>query len=389
MAGSSFFGSLENLCLTVQSLSCIVQLTQVVQYNLKEFTMLGVRFIKSQPTVHLMQFRAGKLVREGAGQSFFYYAPTSTLVAVPVASQDRPFILDLVTADFQSVTVQGQVTYRIGDPRRMSALMDFSLGSDGQSYVSEDPKRLGDRVAMQVEVIVQQAVQSLDLKLALRASATIARKAQQELAEQPEIAAMGLEILGVSVMAVKPTPDIARALEAESRESNLKAADDAVYSRRMSAVEKERAIRQNELDTDIAVEHKKRQIRETQMEANAALMRKENELRDEQMTADVALERQRKDFVEGQAQNSRTLAEAEAHRVGAVMQALEKADPRIVQALAAAGMQPAQLIAQAFGGIAERAERIGQLNVSPDLLQALMASGSADETVRVIRERNK
>ena len=128
------------------------------------------------------------------------------------------------------------VTYRIGDPRRMAALMDFSLAKDGRSHVSEDPQRLGDRVASQVEVIVQQAVQALELKQALRASATIARQAQQELAVQPEIAAMGLEIMGVSVMAVKPTPDIARALEGQARESNLRAADDAVYSRRMAAV---------------------------------------------------------------------------------------------------------------------------------------------------------
>jgi hypothetical protein len=98
-------------------------------------------------------------------------------------------------------------------------------------------------------------------------------------------------VLGVSIMAVKPTPDIARALEAEARESNLKAADDAVYLRRMSAVEKERAVRQNELDTDIAVEHKKRQIQETKMDARAAVMRKENELRTEQTTADVELRR--------------------------------------------------------------------------------------------------
>ena len=46
------------------------------------------------------------------------------------------------------------------------------------------------------------------------------------------------------------------------------------------------------------------------------------------------------------------LAEAEAHKVSTLMQALEKTDPRVVQALAAAGMQPGQLIAQAFGGIA-------------------------------------
>jgi hypothetical protein len=69
------------------------------------------------------------------------------------------------------------------------------------------------------------------------------------------------------------------------------------------------------------------------------------------------------------------LAEAEAYRVASVMEALEKADPRVVQSLAAVGMQPGQLIAQAFGGIAERAERIGQLNVSPELLRALMPPG--------------
>ncbi len=335
--------------------------------------MFGIRFVKAQPTMHLMQFRGGRIVRQGAGQSFCYYAPTSTLVAVPLASQDRPFMLGLSTADFQNVTVQGQVTFRVRDPRRLAALMDFSLAPDGLTHASKDPKRLGDRVAMQVEVIVQQAVQALELKQALRASALIARSVQQELAAQPEIQALGLEVLGVSVIAVKPTPDMARALEAEARESNLKAADDAVSVRRMAGVENERAIRQNELDTEIAVEQKKRQIRETQMEAKAMVMRKENDLREEQMTADVALEGRRRDLVDVQARNGRTLADAEAHRVAAVMRALESADPRTVQALAAAGMQPGQLIAQAFGGIAERAERIGQFSMSPELLQSLLA----------------
>jgi hypothetical protein len=351
--------------------------------------MFGIRYIKTQPTTHLLQFRGGKLAREGAGLSFFYYAPATTLVAVPVASHDRPFILELVTSHFQSVTVQGQVTYRIRDPQRTAAMMDFSLLPDGKTYASEDPSRLGDRVVQQAEVIVQQAVQALDLKQALRASALIARTAQRELGLQPEVEALGLEILGVSILSVKPTPDIARALEAEARESNLQAADDAVYSRRMSAVEKERAIRQNELDTEIAVEHKKRQISETKLEAKAAMMRRENELRAEQMASDVALEDKRKAFVAGQAANSRTLAEAEAHRVSSVMQALQQADPRIVQALAAAGMQPAQLIAQAFGGLAENAARIGQLNLSPDLRQMSQGVWQAEDQPRSQRERGR
>jgi regulator of protease activity HflC (stomatin/prohibitin superfamily) len=144
--------------------------------------MFGIRFVKAQPTVHLLQFSGGRILREGTGQSFYYFAPTSTLVAVPVASQDRGFMLELTTADFQSVTVQGQVTYRVADPRRIAAMMDFSLGKDGHSYVSDDPRRLGDRLALQVEVIVQRAVQALELKQALRASALIARTAQSELA---------------------------------------------------------------------------------------------------------------------------------------------------------------------------------------------------------------
>lgn len=338
--------------------------------------MFGIRFIKTQPTTHLMQFRRGRLVREGAGLAMFYYAPTSTLVAVPVGSQDCGFMLELVTADFQAVTVQGQLTYRVNAPQRTAALMDFSLAADGHTYLSEDPQRLRERVVMQAQVIVQQAVQALPLQDALKASATIARDVQRQLAGQAEIEALGLEILGVSVGAVRPTPDIARALEAQAREANLKAADEAIYQRRMSAVQNERSIRQNELDTEVAVEEKKREIQASRMEAKAALLRRENELRNEQMGADIELETQRKSLVAGQADNARALAEAEAHRVRSVMAALQATDPRIVQALASSGMQPGQLIAQAFSGIAEKAERIGQLNVSPELLQTLMGSAA-------------
>jgi hypothetical protein len=336
--------------------------------------MFGIRFIKSQPTVHLMQFKKGRVVRGGAGQSFYYYAPTSTVVAVPIASADHPFMLTLVTADFQSVTVQGQVTYRVSDPKLTASLMDFSLAPSGKGYASEDPSRLGDRVGTQAEVIIQQKIQALPLKAALLSSAELATHTEAVLRGHREISALGLEVLGVSIVGVKPTPDIARALEAESREANLKAADDAIYLRRMAAVENERAIRENELDTEVAVEHKQRQIEETKLEAKAAFARKQNALRTEQMAADITLEEKRKEFVAGQAANSKTLAEAEAHRMHAMMQALQAADPKIVQALASVGMNPGQLIAQAFGGIADKADKIGQFNMSSELLQSLMGA---------------
>jgi hypothetical protein len=86
-----------------------------------------------------------------------------------------------------------------------------------------------------------------------------------QLSAHPEVVALGLEVLGVSVLAIKPTPETARALEAEARETILRTADEAIFSLGNAAVDQERAIREIELDTEDAVELKKRLIRETQM----------------------------------------------------------------------------------------------------------------------------
>jgi hypothetical protein len=157
----------------------------------------------------------------------------------------------------------------------------------------------------------------------------------------------------------------------------LGAADEAIYERRKSAVENERTIKQSELDTEIAVEEKKRSIREAQMDAEASVVARKNELRKAGMEADIALEDRRQAFVKINSENTRTLAEAEAHRVAAVLKSFESTDPRIINAIAAIRMQPGQLIAQAFGQMAENAGGIGQLNISPDLLQSLLHSEPA------------
>lgn len=338
--------------------------------------MFGIRYIKTDSTTYLMQMKHGRVVREGTGQSFFYYAPASSLVAVPIGSQIVPYIFELTTADFQSVTVQGNLSYRIISPQQTASMLNFTLQPNGKRYVSEDPMNLRTRVENVIEVLVQQAVSGETIRTVLQGAERMALQIEATLKTQPDIVALGLEILSFSVAAIKPMPETARALEAAVREQILKAADDAVYARRNAAVENERAIKESELDTEVAVEQKQRTIRETQMEANAAIQRKQAALRAEAMENDISLEARRQEFVSLEAENTRTTAEAEAHRLGAVMQALQDADPRIVQALAASGMAPAQLIAQAFGGIADKAERIGQLNMSPELLQSLLAGNS-------------
>jgi hypothetical protein len=334
--------------------------------------MFGLRFIKTEPTTYVMQFRKGQVVREGTGLAFFYYAPTTSLVAVPVASAEAPFIFEETTADFQTVTLQGQVTYRVADPKRLAALMNFTLDPSGRRHVAEDPQKLPQRVIHVVNVLARAELQRLKLREAIRASDAVVQTVRQALGASPEISQLGLEILGLAILAIKPTPETARALEAETREHLLREADEAIYARRNAAVEQERAIKENELNTEIAVENKKRQIREAQMDAERAVQEKRHQLAQADMAAQVLLEDQRKALVALTAGNARAEADSRAYGLATIMQALSAVDARVLQALTNVGMQPEQLIAAAFQELAGRAERIGQLNISPELLRELL-----------------
>ena len=334
--------------------------------------MIGIKFIKVQPTTYLLQYRGGNIVREGLGLSFFYYGPTTSLVAVPVASTDTPFIFQETTADFQAVTIQGQVTYRISEPKRLAALLNYTLEKDGDTYVSEDPEKLPERVIHVINVIARAELQKLPLREAIRASDTLVQAVKARLVAAEEITSLGLEVLGLSILAIKPTPETARALEAETREQLFREADEAVYARRNSAVEQERAIKENELNTEIAVENKKRQIRETQMEAERTVQEKKHLVLKEALEANIGMEDRRKSLVALAAENAKAEADARAYGVSSTMKALGSADAKILQALATTGMKPEQLIAFAFQELAGRADKIGQLNISPDLLRELL-----------------
>jgi hypothetical protein len=61
----------------------------------------------------------------------------------------------------------------------------------------------------------------------------------------------GVEVLSVYFVAVKPTLEAIKALKADYRNTLLRKADRAVYTRRAAAVNKERKINENELNTEI------------------------------------------------------------------------------------------------------------------------------------------
>jgi len=315
--------------------------------------MIG--FVKVPPTTYVLQFKHGRVKRQGAGLSFLYYAPTSTIVAVPMASADVPFVFQEATADFQTVTIQGQLTYRVADPTRLASLLDYSIDQRG-AYYSEDPRKLPERLIHTLQSLTRAIMQRLALKDALVSSDAIVAEALAQLRESEAVSTLGVEILSLSILGIQPTPETGRALEAEAREELQRRADEAIYARRNSAVEQERLIKESELNTEIAVEEKKRQIRETQM------------------AAEIAVEEQRSQLIDRRVENEHKDADSRAYILTETLKPLRDLDWKKLMMLGGKNTDPKAMIALAFQEMAENARKIGELNVSPDLLRSLISS---------------
>ena len=288
--------------------------------------MLGFNFIKAQPTQYVIKFHNGVPQSEGAGLSVTYFSPTTSLVIVPTASTNEPFMFEEITADYQDVTVQGQVTYRVAHPKKTAALLNFSLDARGR-YISEDPKKLSQRVIDQVRVLMHTELQAMPLKQALVNSDRLVSQVKSELRNSPAVTSLGIEVLELSVLAIRPKPETARALEAEAREDILRRSDEAIYSRRNAAVEQERTIKENELNTEIAVETKKRQIKEVQMDADRALRDRRRQIEQEEMAGKIDIEDRKRELVGLTASNAREEADAKAYGIDTMMKAFAASDP--------------------------------------------------------------
>src|ERR1700741_1879818 len=120
--------------------------------------MLGLGYVKAPPTTYVVQYVNGKPKRRGAGLNFAYLKLNSEIVRIPLASVDVPYAFNEVTADFQDVTVQGELTYRISEPDRVAELLDFSVDSGGK-HRSEDPTKLSERLIRPAQALTRTFTQ--------------------------------------------------------------------------------------------------------------------------------------------------------------------------------------------------------------------------------------
>lgn len=339
--------------------------------------MFGINHIKFDSMTHVLYYKKGSLHKEGRGLSFFYFAPNSSIVAIPMGSNDLPFIFQESTNDYQSVMIQGQISYKIGNPKMLADILDFTV-TDSGTYKKNDIEKLNQRIINEAQTSTSSFIHNIGLKEAIRSGKEIENRILEGLRSSEAISMLGIEILGANVLAVQATPEMTKALETETRERLQQEADQAIYERRNFAVEQERKIKESELNTEIAIEEKQKQIDEKRMESEVQRMENNRKLREMNIEADIVVENQRKIFIEQKTENDKKEAEVQGFQIEAMLKPYKEMDWRSLTALA--GHSDARNnIALAFRELAQNAEKIGNLNISPDLLESILNNKRSDK----------
>ena len=339
-------------------------------------------YMKFSPNQYVLRYKNGKLIARGAGLSFFFWAHNTSACALPVSGTDIDFMFEETTQDFQTVTVQGQLTCRVVDFEKAAAALDFTVNLRNGAYVDQPMEKLSKRMVNLAHVQIKSHIGAMGLTEAIQASRSLADQVLTELERSEECAAMGVTVTGFSILKIRANPETARALEAKTREEILRESDDAIYVRRNASIEQERRVKENELNTLVSVEEKKKTIKETELQTRRLEMEGEGELQmievrsateQEQMRLDaaIALERKRQELTELRLANAKKDADAEAYRISVTMEAYNKLNSDVLVALATMSMEPEKIIAQAFHQLAANPGKIGTLNITPDLLESL------------------
>ncbi len=285
--------------------------------------MALIAYFKGDPTEFVMLYSRGQLRRSGVGLSFYYLVPDTSIMSIPTGTIDAQFILNETTGNFQAVTVQGQLTYRINDPKAIASILNYTIQPKTRAYKSSDPEKVAQRIVNEVQAQARFELQKLSLEDALKQSAEIAANVLAKIKNAGVLKSIGVDVLALYITAIKPTPEMAKALEAEYREGLLVKADQAIYNRRAIAVEQERRIKENELSTAVTLEEKRREL------------------------------------VDLQGKNNLQQADYEAQATAKRFEPFKVLDPRMLTALSLKEM-------------AENAAKIGNLNITPDILAALL-----------------
>lgn len=323
-----------------------------------------VRHLRGTPTAHVQHQRRGRVVHAGTGLAFYFRPLTAVLSEIPVDDRELPLLFHARTADFQDVTVQATVTYRVVEPSVAAGRIDFSLDPDTGRWRGTPLEQLAGLLTEAAQQHVLDLLARMPLRTALVDGVAAARdQIASGLAADSRLAETGVAVIDARVVAVRPEPEVDKALRTPTRELLQQEADKATFERRALAVERERAISENELQSQIELARREEQL-VSQRGAN-------NRRKAEESAAAGAIE------TAAQAEREQLLAQARAASARVTGQA--EADAETARMTAYADARPELLLALAAREAAGHLPSIGSLVLTPDLLAPVLARLATQE----------
>lgn len=338
------------------------------------------RHLRAEPSSFVLRYRRGRLVRSGSGLSFWFLPMSAGVAEVPTEDREVSILFHGRSSDFQDVTAQGIVTYRTVDPAKLAQRVDFTIDLKSGALLRQPL----DRIALILTQIAQQSAHGLITQTPVRQLVrdgydSLRERLLTALSGESEIEELGLRVLSVRVSSIKPSPDLEKALEAPTREAIQQQADEAAYSRRALAVEKERAIQENELQNRIELARREAQLIEQQGQNQRRVA--EEAAAAEKIAAESSAEKSRI-LVAAESEQTRVKAEADALRVKVSGHANAESVAVIgkarTQNLAAemeiySRMKPESLLGLAAHELAGKLQNIGHVTLAPELLTPLLS----------------
>jgi regulator of protease activity HflC (stomatin/prohibitin superfamily) len=322
------------------------------------------RHLRGNPTLHVRHQRRGRVAHEGTGLSFFFRPLAAVLSEVPVDDRELPLLFHARTADFQDLAVQASVTFRVTDPALACARIDFSVDPDTGRWRGTPLEQVAGLLTETAQQQVLGLVAGSPLAAALSGGvAEIRDRILGGLTGDARLAETGIAVIGARVIALRPEPEVEKALRTPAREQIQAEADRAGYQRRALAVERERAIAENELQNKIELARREEQLL-AQQGANAR-----RQAQDAAEATRIA--------AEAQAAKDQRLAEARAAGTRAHGEARAAGEAASVAAYR--DLPQATLLALAAKDLAGGLPRIGTLVLAPDTLASLLARLAAGD----------
>ncbi len=213
---------------------------------------LFIRHLRSEASSHVLHYTKGRPVHTGPGVSFWFLALSASISELPMDDRDLSILFHGRSRDFQDVTIQAVVTWRVTDPVVLSQRIDFSIDLDSGAWVGQPLEQLTQLLTQLAQQSAWEYLARTPLEeILLEGLDTIRDRIRAGLVDDPSVRAMGIEIVSVRLASVRPVSDVEKALQTPTREAIQQESDRAMFERRALAVERERAIAENELQNQI------------------------------------------------------------------------------------------------------------------------------------------